>query len=68
PNRTQSLYNITQHYFWKMGQEGDITFGDCADGGNEPDPDESTMLMDYIPSSTLTFLHVTENRADVGIS
>ncbi len=68
PNKTQSLYNITQHYFWKMAQEGDITFGDCADGGNEPETDGSTMLIDYIPSNTLTYLHVTENRADVGIS
>ena len=67
-NKTQSLYNITQHYFWKMAQEGDITFGDCAAGGNEPETEDSTMLIDYIPSSTLTYLHVTENRADVGIS
>ncbi|MFZ3384657.1 MAG: hypothetical protein WA144_12095 [Candidatus Methanoperedens sp.] len=67
-NKTQSLYNITQHYFWKMSQEGDITFGDCADGSNAPDPDDSTMLIDYIPTSTLTYLHVTENKVDVGIS
>ncbi|MCX9024467.1 MAG: hypothetical protein OIN85_00045 [Candidatus Methanoperedens sp.] len=67
-NKTQSLYNITQHYFWKMAQEGDITFGDCAAGGNQPEEDESSMLIDYIPSSALNYLHITENRADVGIS
>jgi hypothetical protein len=26
------------------------------------------MLMDYIPTSTLTYLHVTENKVDVDIS
>ncbi|CAG1002663.1 hypothetical protein METP3_03456 [Methanosarcinales archaeon] len=68
PNRTQSLHNITQHYFRKMAEEGDITFGDCNNGGLEPDPDESTMIIDYIPIGTLTYLQVTENKADVGIS
>lgn len=67
PNRTQSLYNITQHYFWKMAQERDVLFNTCSSGSNTPNAD-STMLQNYIATGALTYLHVTENRADVGIS
>ncbi|MGB8215801.1 MAG: hypothetical protein WCE94_00705 [Candidatus Methanoperedens sp.] len=66
PNRIQSSYNITQHYFWKMAQTGDISFGNC--GSQQPSPGTSTMLVDYIPTGALTYLHITENRADVAIS
>jgi hypothetical protein len=60
------LYNITQHYFWKMAQEGDISFSQC--GSQNPDPGTSTMLINYTTTGALTYLHITENRADVGIS
>ncbi len=59
----QSLYNITQHYIWNMTQEGDIYFNQCGD--NAPDT-TSSMLINY--TGNLSYLHITENRADVGIS
>jgi len=65
---TKPLYNITQHYFWKMAQDGDISFSQCQSGGNGPDPGTSTMLLNYTPAGALTYLHITENRADVAIS
>ena len=64
-NTTQSLYNITQHYIWKMAQDGEISFGGC---GPKPPDDGSTLLLDYNATSALTYLHITENRVDVGIS
>ncbi|VVB55402.1 Uncharacterised protein [uncultured archaeon] len=66
PYNQQSLYNITQHYFWKITQGGDFSFGTC--GPQSPDLGSSTMLVNYTALGALTFLHVTENRADVEIS
>jgi hypothetical protein len=68
PNRTQSLYNITQHYFLKMAQEGDIYFNTCASGAVTPDLSDSTMLQNYTAVGAITYLHITENKADVAIS
>jgi hypothetical protein len=67
-NRTQSLYNITQHYFWKMAQGGDFSFSKCVTGSSGSPGPESTMLIDYPATGSLTYLHITDNRADVGIS
>lgn len=66
-NNTQPLYNITQHYIQKMAQNGDITFGQCGAGSNKPDS-ASTMFIDYYAPGGLTFLHITDNKADVSIS
>ncbi len=62
-NNTQSLYNITQHYIWKMTQYGDIYFNQC---GEDTPLTGSSMLINY--TGNLSYLHITENRADVGIS
>lgn len=66
-NKTQSLYNITQHYFWKMGQEGDIIFNQCSTGGGGIDQ-SSQVLINYTATGALTYLHITENILDAGIS
>ncbi len=66
-NKTQSIYNITQHYIQKMAQDGDFSFNQCATGGGGPGG-TSTMLLNYTTTGALTYLHITENRADVGIS
>ncbi|MDD5463461.1 MAG: hypothetical protein PHG00_17925 [Methylococcales bacterium] len=62
-NNTQSLYNITQHYIWKMTQYGDIYFNQC---GDNPPNSGSSMLINY--TGNLSYLHITENRADAEIS
>lgn len=66
-NKTQSIYNITQHYIQKMAQDGDFSFNQCATGGGGPGG-SSSILIDYNAIGALTYLHITENRADVGIS
>jgi len=63
----KDLYNITQHYFNLMAIDGDISFNQCSSGGHGPDA-ASTLLLDYNATGALTYLHITENRADVGIS
>jgi hypothetical protein len=66
-NKTQPLYNITQHYVTKMMQDGDIYLYQCASGTNSPGP-TSTMLLNYSTFGAITYLHVTDNSADVGIN
>jgi hypothetical protein len=67
-NNTQSLYNITQHYFSKIAQEGDSSFYKCASGNNNlPGPD-SNMIIDYDATGTITFLYLSNNIADVNIN
>lgn len=68
PNNTQSLYNITQHYIWKMSQEGDFSFDNCSPSGNQGPASTSTMSIDYSAPGGLTYLHITDNRADIKIS
>ncbi|MFA4935363.1 MAG: hypothetical protein WC568_05960 [Candidatus Methanoperedens sp.] len=64
-NDKQSLYNITQHYIQKLAQEGDFSFEQCSNHGPESG---STMDIDYFAPGGLTYLHITDNKADVGIS
>lgn len=65
PNHVQTLFNVTQHYFDIMAP--DIIFEQC--GPSDPvDYGASTMLMNYTTMGALTYLHITENRADVTIS
>ncbi|MDP2767689.1 MAG: hypothetical protein Q8O41_09610, partial [Candidatus Methanoperedens sp.] len=66
PNRTQSLFNVTQHYFNIMAP--DIAFDLCGPSSDPVDYGASTMLIDYTTTSALTCLHITDNWADVGIS
>ncbi len=61
----KSLYDITQHYIRKIEQEGDICFNHCGESDKTPDT-TSSMLINY--TGKLSYLHITENRADVGIS
>lgn len=67
-NTTQSLYNITQHYIQKMAQNGDFSFGQCSSVNNTPDLSDSTMYVNYYSPGGLIYLHITDNKADVGIS
>lgn len=66
-NDYKSLYAITQHYIWKMAQDGDISFEQCSPSGKGP-AGGSTMLINYRASGALSYMHISENRADVSIS
>lgn len=67
-NQNQSLYNITQHYISKMAQEGDISFYKCSDSHNNAPSSNSTMIMNYDASGTVTFFYASNNIADVSIN
>lgn len=68
PYNKQSLYNITQHYIQLMAQESDFSLYQCSPAGSHgPDP-VSTMYIDYYAPGGLTYLHITDNRADIKIS
>ncbi|MDD5473709.1 MAG: hypothetical protein PHU34_06115 [Candidatus Methanoperedens sp.] len=62
-NTTQSLYNVTQHYFQLMMQ--DVPLNNCLEDGNI-NYATSSMLINY--TGNLSYLHITENRADAEIS
>ncbi len=63
---TNSSYNIIQHYANLIGP--DIIFN-IDNTANKLNPTTSSLMMVYDPGpGALTYLHVTENRADVGIS
>ncbi len=62
---TKTLYNITQHYIQKMAQNGDFSFSQC---GSHEASSGSTMYIDYYSPGGLTYLHITDNKADVAIS
>lgn len=67
-NKTQSLYNITQHYIWLMSQpNGDVSLGGCTPAGKHGPQPGSTMIINYSAIGTITFLHVSNNTADVNI-
>jgi len=70
PLTTKSLYDITQHYFGIMAQDGDgtITFYQCSPSGKQAPASDSTMLMDYVTPGGLTYLQISENRVDAVVS
>lgn len=69
PNNTQSLYNITQHYIWRMADVGDISFFQCAPADDKNTPnDDSTIILKYEATGGITFLHVTNNTVGVSIN
>ncbi|VVB87798.1 Uncharacterised protein [uncultured archaeon] len=65
-NKTQSLYNVTQHYLWIMAQSGDFFFNKCQNGENGPEPN-STMVLGYNATGTLRFLQISEYNVSVDI-
>jgi len=65
-NKTQSLYNITEHYISKMAEIGDITFGQCAPGNKFPGTG-SAMQYSYNTTGGITYLQITQNNANVTI-
>lgn len=70
-NNTQLLSNITQHYFWEMAQSGGIFFTQCAPSDEDkhgPDLTNSSMIVNYSVSGDLTFMHISNNIADVDIN
>lgn len=68
PYNKQSLYNITQHYIQLMAQDGDFSLYQCSPAGKQGPDQYSTMFIDYYAPGGLTYLHITDNKADVGIS
>lgn len=63
---TQSLFNVTQHYIQLMAP--DVSLNRCSPGGSDPiNYDSSNMLVNYNAVGALTYLQITENRADVSI-
>ncbi|MCZ7393642.1 MAG: hypothetical protein O8C68_05840, partial [Candidatus Methanoperedens sp.] len=67
PYNTQSFYNVTQHYIQEMAQNGDFSFSQCYPVGQNIYP-SSTMYINYYSPGGLVYLHITDNKADVGIS
>jgi hypothetical protein len=65
-NKTQSLYNVTQHYLWLMAQSGDFFFNKCQNGENGPEP-SSTMIIGYNAIGTLRFLQISEYNINADI-
>ncbi|VVB95898.1 Uncharacterised protein [uncultured archaeon] len=68
-----SAYDLMQHYILLMGN--DVIFQTCQSQGhdehgcNKVDTTKSTYTLYYDPGpGALTYLHITENKADVGIS
>ncbi|CAG1006450.1 MAG: hypothetical protein OIN86_08645 [Candidatus Methanoperedens sp.] len=60
-----SSFDLIQHYILLIGP--DVIFQ--TDPGNRVDSTKSSFTLYYDPGpGALTYLHVTENRADVGIS
>jgi hypothetical protein len=64
----QSLYNITEHYIWKIAQAGDFSFYQCVPSGEKLPLDISTMTIGYNTTGGITILHVQNNSADVSIN
>jgi hypothetical protein len=67
-NAKQSLFNITQHYTWKMAEIKDISFGECVPSGKKLPGDGSTVTLGYNTTGGITFLHITNNTADVSLT
>lgn len=67
-NKTQSLYNVTQHYISMLAQDGEINLYQCSPA-NKHDPEHpSTVTIDYDAEGDITFLYVTDNRVKIGIN
>jgi hypothetical protein len=68
--QSRSIYDIIQHYILLMGS--DIIFNTDHEDDHEHDKvdySKSQFTLNYDPGpGALTYLHITENRADVGIS
>jgi hypothetical protein len=63
------LYNITQHYMWLISQpDGDVSLAGCSPASKHGPEPGSTMLLNYNATGAITYLHITENKADVGTS
>ena len=67
-NKTQPLYNITQHYIRKLAVS-DISLSQCTPSGvgNQGAASGSTMILGYNATGALTFLHIANNTVDVNI-
>lgn len=66
-NNSQSLYNITQHYFQLMSP--DVSLDRCSPGGSDPiSYGSSNMLINYSSIGTLTYMDITRNDADIILS
>lgn len=66
-NKTQSVYNVTQHYISKIVEEGELSLYQCSPAGKHDPDSPSTMIIDYDVTGDITYLHVTDNRVKVNI-
>lgn len=68
-NKTQTLYNITQHYILKLTNGDTILLSQCTPSGqgNQGPSANSTMILGYNATGALTFLQISEYnvRADL---
>lgn len=66
-NDNKSLYDIMQHYTRVFAPE--LSLERCSPGESDPvDYEDSVMLLNYTAHGALTYLHISDNRADVAIS
>lgn len=67
-NKTQSIYNITQHYISMMDSDTDFpVLWQCSPAGKHDPEIPSTMVIDYEVIGDITYLYVSANRADMQI-
>jgi hypothetical protein len=69
-NKTQSLYDVSQHYLKLLTMDGSVIFNIQSPGHSDPvDYSESTLtlLYDGMPGS-ITYLHVSRNDLAVTLS
>ena len=63
----KTLYDIMQHYANVFAPE--ISLDRCSPGGSDPvDYGESVMLLNYTATGALTYLHISDNMAEVSIT
>ncbi len=66
-NRTQPLYNVTQHYIRELAQDDGISFSQCVSSDNQGPSANSTMVLGYNATGALTFLQISEYNVRVDL-
>ena len=68
-NKTQPLYNITQHYILKLTNGDNILLSQCtpSEEGNQGPSANSTMILGYNATGALTFLQISEYNVGVDL-
>lgn len=68
-NKTQPLYNITQHYILRLTNGDTISLSQCtpSNAGNQGPSANSTMILGYNATGALTFLQISEYNVRVDL-